>query len=121
MKKIILTLVLSLSFLSSFSQKRYIKKLEIARNYYSFYQESRFNHIFKKVGKYKKNRIYIEKTDCGTTLLIQSKGIKQLSNYYLVRDVSEARFNNIEQINNFIAKLQYGKSKNKIHKRISNL
>ena len=121
MKKTILTLALSISVSFVYSQKRYINKLKEARNYFEFYQDSPFNNVFYKVGKCNGNRIYIEKTNCGTYLLIQSKGIKQLSNYYLVRHVSEARFDNIEEINNFIVKLQYGKSKNKIHKRISNL
>jgi len=112
MKKTILTFALLISLSFAYSQKRYVKKLEEARNYFNFYQDSPFNNIFYKVGKYKRNKIYIEKTDCGTTLIIQSKRIKQLSNYYLVRHVSEARLDNLEHINNFIVKLQYGKSEN---------
>ena len=121
MKKTILTLVLIVTVSIVYGQKRYIKKLKEAKNYFEFYQESPFNNVFYKVGKCKGNRIYIEKTDCGTYLLIQSKGIKQLSNYYLVKHVSEARFDDLENINEFISKLQYGKGKNQIHKGVSSL
>jgi hypothetical protein len=110
MKKTILTLVLILTVSFLYSQKRYIKKLEEARNYFNFYKDSPFNNVFYKVGKYKRNKIYIEKNCCGVFLLIQSKRIKQLSNYYLVKHISEARFNNLEDINDFIVKLQYEES-----------
>ena len=121
MKKAILTILLASSFYLSYSQKKYVKKLELAKTSFTFYEDSPFNNVFIKVGRYKKNRIYIEKNCCGTFVIIQSKRIRQLSNYNIVKQVYTDRLTSIKELNIFILKLQYENSKDKIHKVLPNL
>tara|TARA_Y100000361_G_C11137312_1_gene332804 strand:+ start:695 stop:1060 length:366 start_codon:yes stop_codon:yes gene_type:complete len=119
MKKTILTIALIITISFVYSQNRYIKKLELAKKTFLFYQDSPFERVFKKIGRYKRNTIFVEKRCDGVFLIIQSKTIKQNSYYYISKTYTELEFNELEDINNFILKLRYGKSKNKIHKRIS--
>ena len=109
MKKIILVLGLIVAFNVSYSQKKYVKKLETAKKTFLFYQDSPFKRVLKKSGRYKKNTIFIEKRCDGVFLIIQTKKIKQNSYYYIYKTFEELEFDNVEDINKFIYNLQHEK------------
>ena len=109
MKYLFTSLLVFFCLIGHSQNKKQIKNLENSKVYFTMYQNLPFEEIFERVPKSRgKTKYYIKKDNCnGVYLVIIRKGRVQLSNYYIVKQVQEVRLYSIQDINDFISKLQH--------------